>query len=163
MKNWDSRPNEIASLLNPAFLSHLISEGLLSAKETMKNSDCDFLLPFISVPLVLHPVTRKLIPEKRFITFKEWVITKSQSEDLRGNFAEYAADLVPFIKEALIFGMQHGLITITDDGRLNPTRSGIDRKKIEVNEYITKIRICSRWLADSETLEYAMQYFGVKP
>ena len=59
--------------------------------------------------------------------------------------------------------MQHGLIIIDDAGGLIPTRSGIDRRKMESSEYITKIRICSKWLADSDTLEYAMQYFGVQP
>ena len=161
MKNWESRPNEIASLLNPAFLSHLISEGLISAQD--KGHSCDFLLPFISVPMVLHPVTRNALPKRITGTFKEWVITKSQQNDLPSNFAEYVADLVPFIKESLIFGMQHGLIIIDDAGGLIPTHSGIDRRKMESSEYITKIRICSKWLADSDTLEYAMQYFGVKP
>lgn len=110
LRNWNERSPEVAALFNPAFTSALIYTALLEFK---KNDSCEapYAFPFVLLPIVLHPKTRKKLPRSSRTAFSVW-ITNEDNAGIKVEFAERAKQLTPYVKEALLFSLQNNRLSI---------------------------------------------------
>lgn len=167
MQEWENRSEEISSLLNPAFLFYLIYHSVDAYTDEAK-CGAPYLLPFITLPLVLHRQTRDNIPFRKTYSFYEWITDDSKCPEASLGFSDRASELVPYVKEALIFGMQYRYIEIREDGLLYTyTNQRLDIPASEasqnLNKYRDRIRVCGRWLAEPQALLFAMKFLQVQP
>jgi hypothetical protein len=111
---WKDRPEEVANLLNPAFCSIILKEGIFGYQQA-SSKPMPYSLLFLVLPIVLHKRTRELLPRSISTTFHAWV---HRYESVRIGFSVRATDLVPYYKEALLFGVQSGLFSISPGGHV---------------------------------------------
>ena len=61
MKAWAGRPTELAYLFNPAFCGWVLREAV-AGYASVKPAGLPLPLAFLILPVVLHRVTRELVP-----------------------------------------------------------------------------------------------------
>ena len=162
MIKWSERAEEVSSLLNPAFLTHLIYSGV-SSVESARLNGADFIMPFLAIPLVLHPNTSGAIPDNANLSFQKWTLDKLALNDVLGDFSDYASALTPYIKESLIFGMQNNMLYVDDSGKLCTIHSKKLLSPQHNKKYHKKMRTCGIWFSNEKTISFAMNYLRVKP
>jgi hypothetical protein len=164
MKEWTNRPPEIAALLNPAFFEFLILTGLHSYTENI-NEGAPYAFPFVMLPLVLHKPTRQAFPRSSRTAFSAW-ITNADTAIAKVGFADRAKNIAPYVKEALVFAMQHNSIYVTESGRLktsNPALKSLRNPTQEVNDCARAAAMCGKWFSMVGDFKTAMALLGVKP
>lgn len=164
MKDWENRPPEIASLLNPAFCGLLIAISLVTYTRKI-NEGAPFAFPFVMLPLVLHEPTRKIFPRSARTTFLSW-ITNKDTAIAKVGFAERARNMIPYTRESLTFAMQHNTICVTASGRLKispPVPRRFSNATPEVKDCINAASICGNWFSQAGDIKTAMALLGVKP
>ncbi len=176
MREWANRPPEIAALLNPAFCAFLASAGL---KEYTKNVNegAPYAFPFVMLPLILHKPTRQIFPRSSRTTFSAWIVNTDTAIAKIG-FAERAKNMVPYVKEALAFAMQHDSIYVTEAGRLKVSNSPwksflklslksslkpFPNGTPETHECVRVAFMCGKWLSMVGDFKTVMALLGVKP
>lgn len=164
MKKWTNRSPEVAALLNPAFCGLLISVGL---DEYLKNVEdgAPYAFPFIMLPLVLHKPTRLIVPRTSRTAFSTW-LTNIDTARVKMGFAERAKNMVPYVKEALIFSIQNKNIYVTDSGLLKsqfPLPQVFSNATPEVKECIRTSKMFGKWFSMVGDFKTAMALLGVRP
>lgn len=164
MKKWTDRSPEVAALLNPAFCGLLISVGL---NEYLKNIEegAPYAFPFIMLPLILHQPTRLLFPRTSRIAFSTWV-TNVDTAKVKIGFAERAKNMVPYVKEALIFSLQNKNIQVTDSGLLRApflVHQFFSNTTPEVKDCIRVSKIFGKWFSMVGDFKTAMALLGIRP
>lgn len=162
MIEWCERAEEVSSLLNPAFLAHLIYSGV-SSTESVSLDGGEFIMPFLAIPLVLSPKISGSIPDKTILSFQKWTLEKLPLNDVLGDFSDYASALTPYIKESLIFGIQNDMLFINDSGKLGTIYSKKLHSPQYNKKYHKKMCTCGIWFSNDETISFAMNYLKVKP
>lgn len=120
MLPWHERPFEIASLLNPAFCALLLCDSVDNYnQEEITRRGMPYALSFLVLPLVLHKSTREALPKSTLATMSEWL---EQTPQVLVGFAARTRLLIPFTKEAIVFGMQKKAIQIDKYGKLIPDK-----------------------------------------
>lgn len=165
MKPWSDRVREEAYLLNPAFSAANLSAAL-SGYETVGGSGMAFPLTFMILPIILHTPTRRTLPSSVRTTMPAWLQAHAEARVL---FLERVTSLLPHTREALHFGLRHGLLTVDDKTRVRaaPTASQVDKMLRsatgEVHECGLKARFLGRWFASTGSPATAMALWGVRP
>ena len=113
MRSWQERPIEYANLLNPAFCSILLQKAIRGYQK-QKQQDMPYPLIFLVLPIILHSSTRQVLPRDTRTKLHIWL---QRQPEVRAGFSDRAKNLVPYAKEALIFGMQTGIIDISASGQ----------------------------------------------
>jgi hypothetical protein len=113
MTGWADRSHEERALLNPGFCANLLWHAA-SGYANDSDSALSFEESFLVLPFVLHRETRETLPRSYATSLAVWL---DEYPLARGRVASRARLLVPFTKEALMFGGVHGLIRL-DGGRL---------------------------------------------
>lgn len=165
MTTWADRSHEERALLNPGFCANLLwqaasryasdGEGALSFEES-----------FLVLPFVLHRETREALPRSSRTSLAVWL---DENPLARGRVASRARLLVPFTKEALMFGGVHGLIRL-DGGRLqaeatwqravNRTLTG---SSDEVKGCAKRAAFIGKWFAHAGSAATVLALIGVRP
>lgn len=160
MKAWEERPNEIATLLNPAFCGEILRR-CLKEYEVTSVASMPYPLVFLTLPIVLHPRTRSNISSRQRQPLHTWL---QSHQDLKVGFAERARQLVPVTNEALTFLLQVGAVTIeVSSGGLsigNYRAKGADGDG-EVADCFAKAKIVGRWFAHAGTPTTVYAMWGV--
>lgn len=112
MLSWEKRPAEIANLLNPAFCSVLLRSSI-DGFQKEKEYGISYPLLFLVLPLVLHAPTRQTLPKTTQTKLHVWL---QNFPEVRVRFVNRTRELVPYTKEALIFGLQTEIIAICNNG-----------------------------------------------
>lgn len=169
MRNWGNRSIEIANLLNPAFLSAIIYQSIKGYAIESRKRKCPYVLPFLITSLVLHKSTRDSLPIRVTSTFSTW-LTQIQGSHAKLNYSERTKELVPFVKEAIMFGLTNQLLILDGTGSLNinqkislPTHSNNNNITEEVVNCYKRAYFCGRWIARAGKIETVMALLGVKP
>ena len=97
MLPWEDRPREEANLFNPAFCGALIFE-FVKQYQSAKGKTVPFILPFVALPIALHPKTRNALPASIRTSLYSWI--EEHTETLVG-LGERARNLVPYMQESL--------------------------------------------------------------
>ena len=165
MRAWAARSREEAYLLNPSFCA-LIAWSSAVGYQGGGSAAMPYVMPFLAVPLTLHRPTRQALPRSVRTSMPAWI---EENTYFRVGFAERARSLVPFVREALLFGAVHGLFAFDDDRRLVPAsrprtlRGYLRAATDEVRECAKKAEFVGKWLAASGSVETTMALWGVKP
>jgi len=165
MRSWAARSREEAYLLNPSFCA-LVAWSSAVGYQGDGGERMPYVLPFVAVSLTLHRPTRQALPRTVRTSMAAWV---EENTYFRVGFAERARSLVPFVREALLFGAVHGLFAFDDERRLVPTprpqtlRRYLQDATDEVRECVKKAEFVGKWLAASGSVETTMALWGVRP
>jgi hypothetical protein len=161
MLPWGQRPFEVANLFNPAFCSVLLEEAIANFEEKA-HKGMPYALVFIILPIVLHKPTRDLLPRSTRTRLSVWL---QRSTQVRIGFAERARRLVPYTKEALIFGMSHGAIDVDTDGNLicASNTKNLWERGTETYSCQNKSGLLGRWFALSGEARTIFTMWGVRP
>lgn len=163
MREWSERAPEIAHLINPAFCSLLLREFVRSYdREALRSPDASLL--FIALPLVLHGDIRRALPATVATRHHVWLENR---QPLRVGFGEACRALVPYVKEAVVFGCHHRILTVSNDGNVVATRRRLRSlpwtTMVEPLECVSAARFVGRWLAHAGPTATVYSLWGIKP
>ena len=164
---WEDRSTVVANLLNPAYLGAILRS---SADEYCKavNSEMPFELCFVVPALVLHPTTAARLPKSVATTLHSW-IQDEDNRDVLISLDQRVADLVPFVKEALIFAAQRQVLSFSDEGNVIAgiaKLTGITSFRAlseETKEHLRLGQFVGRWLASAGSTSTVFMLMGIKP
>lgn len=165
MSQWTSRPTEERTLLNPSFCSCLLWKASVGY-ESPFHALLPFDISFLVLPMVLHRETRESLPKAVKTSLAVWVENNPLA---RSRIAGRARTLVPFTKEALMYGGIHGLFKMQGGAiAANPEwrkRIATDLKDStdEVQSCAKRAEFVGKWLASSGNSATVMAILGVRP
>ncbi len=164
LRSWEKRSPEVAALFNPAFTSLLVCTALLEFK---KDDECEapYVLPFILLPLILHPQTRMKLPRSSRTAFSAW-ITKEENAAIKVGFADRAKNIAPYAKDALLFSLKNDRLSINPNGMIvipSDTKLSVPNSTAEVSDCVRAAKLCGKWFSTIGDLKTAMALLGVQP
>lgn len=163
MTYWERRPFEVANLLNPAFCAVLITSSAIEY-EKAASKGMPFPLAFFVLPLVLHSSTRSEIPRSVVTRMHSWL---QEKPEMRVGFAERMRVMLPFTREAIIFGIHARVLKLNDQGEIVKgqarIRSGDWEDSSEPRICRQKASFVGRWLAAAGDLSTVFVMWGVQP
>lgn len=164
LRNWENRSQEVAALFNPAFTSLLICNSI---KEFKKNGECKapYAFPFILLPIVLHPHTRIKLPRSAKTAFSTWIL-KKENATIKSGFAGRAKNMVPYVKESLLFALKNNKLSITNDGMIilcEEIKIPTQTLTQEINDCIRASTLCGKWFSKISDLKTVMTLLGIQP
>lgn len=162
---WRERPRDQANLFNPAFLAVLIERCSYGHRER-SGQGIRWPLIFIALPAVLHKETREALPKAVTSSMASWT---GSHPLLVAALPERARALEPYVREALLFALTHGLVRFEDDRLLScnlgrppedhPWRGPTD----DFRSCATKAAFFGRWCAVSGLPATVFALWGVRP
>jgi hypothetical protein len=168
MPPWDERPFEVANLFNPAFVGVLIRKAI-EGYSVEVNAGMPLELLFLVVPFSLHPATASRFPRSPTATPLHVWLQREENRDVLVSFAERASALEPFVREAILFTCERGVLIIDENGRLgigtHDLRSITKYRSTgeEVKEAIRLSEFVGRWFALAGTTATVFTLLGVRP
>jgi hypothetical protein len=161
VNSWETRPTEIAHLLNPAFCGELLRRSI-RAHNTSIPRLIPYPLLFLVLPIVLHRETRESISATTREQMHVWL---QSHQNTRIGFAERAKNLVPITREAIAFLLQIGAIAVDERAGVRLTRyvaRGVPVSP-EITDCQKKAEILGRWFARAGAPAAIYTMWGVKP
>lgn len=166
MNAWSQRPVEEQRLLNPSFCSLLIWHAASGYKgEADTKTSMPYAEAFLVLPAVLHAETRALLPKNIRTSLASWI---GENPVARAIIADRARSLVPFTKEAILFGAFQGILhisesAITSDAMWRTRISSLHPDSAEVQSCYSRSTFVGRWFARTGDVETVFALFGVRP
>jgi hypothetical protein len=161
---WNERPQELAYLLNPAFLGAIMWRAV-GGYEMTATTGMPFEFAPLVFPLVLHPATRVILPDIR-TTFPTWL---QDHREVLIELPDRIRELVPFTRETLVFTMQLAVLIIDDEGRIRQGstqlkgRSKYPGLSDEIGDCWRRGEFVGRWLAEAGLSVTVYGLLGIKP
>lgn len=165
MSHWNDRPPEERSLLNPSFCSSLLWHAA-NGYQTGAHLPLPFEVAFLVLPMVLHREIRDSLPRILRTSVAVWIEENPLS---RSRVADRARILVPFTKEAMMFGGVHGLLAFEIGGVLANTQwkvriaSNLKLSSEEVKICAKRAEFVGRWFGTAGSPGTLLAIFGVRP
>lgn len=161
---WDSRPIEIANLLNPAFCALLLRDAA-KAYHDYEKTGMPYILAFLLLPIALHQRTCDAVPHQPTITFGQWI---ERNAEVTFGFADRTRTLNPLTKEAIIFGLQHGILDINTAGEIVPSSVSLEHPSSWDSDSVpSRCAMCAknigRWFAEVGDASTICRLLGVRP
>ena len=161
MSSWRQRPQEVANLLNPAFLAVTLRDAIGDYAKTC-SSPMPIQVAFLCLPLALHREARDCLPgstQRRLGTWWE------DNAHLRIRFVERVRALVGPTREAIVFGTAGDFIRL-ENGTLSKGAARLSAKhwmpSVEMKEISKAARFTGRWFA-GYSVEQVFGTLGVRP
>jgi hypothetical protein len=165
MTPWIARPPEERALLNPSFCSCLLWQAA-TGYEAAAQAPLPFDVAFLVLPIVLHRETRESLPRAARTSLAVWI---DSNPLVRSLVADRAQMLVPFTKEAMIFGGTHdlfdfaGIAVRPNPQWKKPIAADLRNSTDEVRDCAKRAEFLGKWLAGSGSSGTVMAMFGVRP
>ncbi|HMJ05768.1 MAG TPA: three component ABC system middle component, partial [Chthoniobacterales bacterium] len=163
---WSQRPLEEQRLLNPSFCAILLWHAASGyRREAAASGAMPFAETFLVLPAVLHAEARQSLPKTISTSLAAWV---GENPVSRAIIADRARSLVPFTKEAMLFGALHGALRVSGVG-LAPDLSWAQRitsdvpDSEEVQSCVKRSTFVGRWFGRTGDAETVLALFGVQP
>lgn len=165
MTRWSQGTIEERVLLNPAFcasvLWHFASAGAEAGTRPLT-----FVESFLVLPIVLHRATRDSLPRSTRTSFSVWL---DENPTSRSTIAARARLLVPFTKDAILFGGMHRVIRLENDV-ISADMSWKKKINAALREGTDEVRLCAKrasfvgtWFQTSGSATTVMALLGVRP
>jgi len=158
MRAWAERSPESAALLNPALLA-VVCAAAASQYERESDEAMPWPLAFLVAPLVLHRGTREALPRDTRTHLPTWV---AGNPVIWAGFPRRAQELTGMVREGLRFGMTHGALEVTGDGRIRnavpftrPVQGG------DSAEIIRSAGLVGRWFTKADQPATIFALLGV--
>lgn len=140
------RPNEKASLLNPAFVA-LVLCRIAAGHSKRSQESLPASLAFLAVPVVLHGPSRNALPRKTTVRLGGWL---DEHPVLRAGFPFRAKATAPAVRTGLRAGLRAGVLSLGSDGLLEGTpprrRKGVVLSD-EVEEILERSNFLGAWMS----------------
>ena len=164
LREWSVRPTDVANLFNPAFVSMILRRAVDGY-----NKECGegmpFEMAFVVVPLVLHENTRESLPTIA-TTMQTWI---QMNREVAIGFPGRASELVPFAREAIMYGVQRDILKIEVHGRLSAGSKKLagvtsyQQLSEEIKKIYAKSEFLGRWLTEQSNSTTVFAMLGIKP
>ncbi|OQX05552.1 MAG: hypothetical protein BWK73_33330 [Thiothrix lacustris] len=168
MTVWAERTLEERNLLNPAFgsvlLWHLAKGYQQEASSNGNSMNIPMVLTFVGLSLVLRGKTRNSLPSIITSSLATWI---NQNPLLRSAVAKGVDVLRPYVRESLIFGANHTLLTldsisvVASTTKTRPINKYLRTSSKEVQECAKKAQFVGRWLYQNGDPQTVMAMLGV--
>lgn len=119
---WEERPVEFANLLNPAFCALLLQDAAHGYHAASKQG-LPYALAYLVLPIVLYPPARQVLPKSTVTILTAWI---QEHPVLQFQITTRMPWMVPYSREAILFGLQHHLLRVDDEGGL-----AVDGRRIQ--------------------------------
>lgn len=168
LQPWIERPHEERYLLNPGFCAFIIWHSATGALQNPKGkrTSLNYLETFLLLPLILHKKTRESIPTNVRTSIPIWV---EGNPLLVAGLPVRTKQLVPYVREAIIYGSNSNLFRIQGDA-IQPNgdyKSVFNRAKgnmsDEVIECMKKAEFLGRWFMRAGSVETTYALLGIRP
>lgn len=164
--DWLERSSEAKNLLNPSFSSVLLWHAAQGYTENTDQEGLPFDVAFLVLPLVLHRGTRESLPKTSRTSLAVWLDINPLT---RSFISERTRLLVPFTKEAMNFGGQHGLLNFfgahmfgSQEWKQKIMHTVYGSSK-EVGVCFMRANFVGKWFAKTGSALTIMTLFGVQP
>jgi hypothetical protein len=165
MTPWTNRSPEERALLNPSFFSLLFWHAA-TGHMAEGGAGLPFGTGFLVLPMVLHRETRESLPKMVTTSLPVWL---DDNPLVRARLAERARTLVPYTREALLFGGTRGFLTVSED-RVSAEQGWKRKISAELRRSSDEVRSCAkradflgRWFARAGSPATVMALMGVRP
>jgi hypothetical protein len=165
MTPWNQRSREEQALLNPGFCANLIWHSAFG-HAIEGNGTLAFEESFLILPFVLHREIREILPRTTRTSLAVWL---DENPLVRGKVTNRARLMVPFTKEALIFGGMRGFIRI-DGGNLYAVDSWkkaviktLKNASDEVKDCAKRAEFIGKWFSQTGNATTVLALIGVCP
>jgi hypothetical protein len=166
LEKWRDRPIEEANLFNPAFLCALVHEFLKDYRKAQADG-APMTIVVIAMTATLHRASRERLPNTTVTPLYAWL---QDNEDLLIEFDSRARNIVPYIKEAILFGMAtdtlasgNGHNLLLGAKKASFPQSFIDSTTPEMKSIISRAKFMGRWLSNSGSEISVVAAWGIKP
>lgn len=163
---WERRAPEESRLFNPAFLGSLAYE-FVKAYGSKQSGSAPITLVAVALAISLHGGSRRRLPYSIVSSLYEWL---QGNEDLLVGFPDRLTGLMPYFREATMFGMAHEVMQIADGHHLclgpkkaHFPKSFIDDTTAETRDIIDRTKFIGRWFAKSGSESSILAAWGVRP
>ena len=170
MTEWHDRTIEQRNLLNPAFCAVVlwqVAKGYQT--EAATGTDATAALPlelaFVGASFVLRGQTRRQLP----VTVRTSLATWIQDHPLeRSAVAKGVGILRPYVREALMFGAQHGALSmagrrvVSEPGAAKRINGYLKQSSADVRDCAGQALFVGRWLNKGGTPSTVMAMLGVQ-
>ena len=162
---WKLRPQEEKGLLNPSFCAMLLWQASNGFRRE-NSRRMTFEEAFLIVPIVLHRNTRELLPRTIRTSLATWL---DENRLVRSSVATRSKLLVPYVKEAISFGLRHDFLNIEDgeifgvDAWKRAVNKSVRESTQEVTECTKRSEFVGRWFSQAGAAPTVFALFGVRP
>lgn len=162
---WSKRSPEDANLFNPAFCGLLASEFVRAFFAAGEKKPVPVPLVFCAMPIILHAETRERLPHTTATSLYTWL---ERHPDALVGFQKRAGNLVPHVREAIMFATARSAIAVGPAGSLQPgSKKIVFREDFlaqatpETREIALASRFVARWFAGAGDVTTIMAGWGV--
>lgn len=159
---WEERPVEIANLLNPAFCALLVREASLGYRK-IASQNLPYALAYLVLPIVLYPPVRAALPGTTITLLPSWL---QEHAALQFQVASRVPRMVTYSREAILFGLQHDLMSIGDDGGLKlgtVTVRNVFAAGTEPSACLDAAALIGRWFGKINDPSLVLTLWGLRP
>lgn len=159
---WETRPPELANLLNPAFGAFLLRTAA-RAHSAESNKGLSLALAYMILPVALHGRSRRALPATTRTRMVTWL---ARYPEARIGVARRVQDVSPYTREALIFAMHHKLLSLDEDANLMPVRRRLrsysPQAGSDAAQCVDAAELLGRWFARMGDPVSALAIWGVQ-
>lgn len=165
MTAWIDRTIEERALLNPAFCALMIWY-FASAAEGQGQRALTFAESYLVLPIVLPRNSREALPRSTRTSLAAWM---DEKPSFQATLAVRSRAMVPFTKDALIFGGTRQFLQVSTDA----VRASVEWKKSanatlrqfssETQACLKKAKFLGNWFLETGEANTVMALLGVRP
>lgn len=165
MTAWADRTIEERVLLNPAFCASLIWH-FASAGDVQGQRALTFAETYLVLPIVLPKISREALPRSTRTSLAAWL---DENPSFQATLAVRTRTMVPFTKDALIFGGTRQLLQVSTEAiRANKelkrrARSALRQSSAETQACLKKAAFLGTWFIETGAANTVMALLGVRP
>ena len=161
LKNWKDRPPEVANLLNPAYLSILLSK--MCSGYAKPRIGMPFPLAFVGLPLILHRGTAEILPKTSRTRLHLWL---DQNPEVTFSFGVRAAGCAPYVRECISFGVRVGVLRLESTGAISGKALKTPKQWEESSSpqiAIKRAELVGKLFANVSSVSTVFAMLGVRP
>lgn len=158
---WEQRTTEEQALLNPAFIA-LLLERAVDGYRVEAASGLPFPYGFLIVPLVLHPESRRKLPQVVRTSLAAWLPQHPLEREM---LADRIRGLREYVREGLLWGLQVGLFRLESAALVAgvPPKARSFASNSDFDDCLKKARFLGRWFGRSGPVPTVLAMWGVRP
>ncbi|SRR5258706_10668346 len=159
---WEQRPVELANLLNPAFCSLLLQDAI-NGYHSHASQSLPYPLAYLMLPIVLYPPARAALPRSTAALLPAWL---QEHPALQIQVADRVTRMRAYSREAILFGLQHNLLQVSDDGELESRNKQVKQlfpPQTEPADCRKAAGLVGRWFGKVADGSLILTLWGLKP
>ena len=165
MTAWVDRTIEERVLLNPAFCASLIWH-FASAGRVQGQRALTFAETYLVLPIVLPKISRESLPRSTRTSLATWL---DENPSFQATLAVRTRTMVPFTKDALIFGGTRQLLQVSTEAVCanmewkRRVSSVLRQSSAETQACLKKAAFLGTWFIETGEANTVMALLGVRP